>query len=295
MNDIDSIELCFYPKKIPSFKDALLGLCAPSKNKLRTYDLHHESILKQTVDGESYRLPLNLVYGCHIKLGEKCELKIIIENTDLIAFHKPPKLHSHPLSYNETDNCLSHLFHYRSEFYELFQKVNAGQFDRGLLYRLDFETSGLMIFIKDPVEYEFLRSNFHHIMKQKIYMARVHGNTKEQETLRHCLVPEGKNQAKMKVIKTSGELSDAILQYEKINYDPQNHTTLLKVFLETGIRHQIRAQLSSIGHPIVGDSLYGKDKDISVTLLLEANQYEWISSQGQKICLKNPFSSLSHN
>ena len=88
---------------------------------------------------------------------------------------KPANLFVHPLVYDEKNNCLSFLRTYKPAYLG----VNSKNYDRGLLYRLDFETSGVLVYVKNEIAYQYLRENFKTIAKKKTY-----GNTAKRKTLK---------------------------------------------------------------------------------------------------------------
>jgi len=179
------------------------------------------------------------------------DIKILHEDERFIVFDKPAGIHSHPLRYDEQDNCLSFL---RSIEKGKHLFVNEENYDRGLLFRLDFETSGVLIYCKN----ENLRNDiFTHRLNAialKRYTAVVIGDFNHPSDVSIPLKPFGKKGKKM-VFNTSGDVGE--MKVEKLNYNPEKDLSLLKIDLKTGLRHQIRAQLSHLGHPILGDELYG--------------------------------------
>ena len=72
------------------------------------------------------------------------DIEVLFENDDVIILNKPPNIHSHPLKYSEQDNCLSFL---RQQLKNNKMDVNKKSYDKGLLYRLDYVTSGVLFFI----------------------------------------------------------------------------------------------------------------------------------------------------
>lgn len=204
-------------------------------------------------------------------------VKIISENDMMVALHKRENLHSHPLSYGETDNVLSIL--YALERNDLLQ-VNSSHYDRCLLYRLDFETSGLMLAAKNDEIYHTIRKNYSTVMKRKVYHLKCRGkfaDSKKNEikTWIHYLEPAGKANHKIRAshhCTNSAEQKMAKLSFQVLNYHEATNSSDVMVFLETGLRHQIRSQFAFEGHPLVGDVLYGGSK--SSRLFLHAFEYE---------------------
>lgn len=217
---------------------------------------------------KAVELPLNLVNDLLINPEyQGPSIRILYEDDLWLAISKPCQIHSHPLTYNEKDNVLSFL---RANGFLKPIGINTTQFDRGLLYRLDYETSGLLILCNDERALVKIRSNFNQIVKQKIYLAIVKGKISSELKLNHHIKAFGPKGSKM-IEADDGQ--SARIDVSLIEYDKSKNHSLVKVFLHQGIRHQIRVQMSLIGHPILGDSLYGGEH--SNRLYLHCNEYQF--------------------
>jgi 23S rRNA pseudouridine1911/1915/1917 synthase len=183
------------------------------------------------------------------------DVEIILETDQFIVLNKPEKIHCFPLKYSEQNNILSYL---RSK--NKFEGLNIDLRNpaRGLLYRIDFETSGLLILAKKENIYSDIRSDFQQVMKEKIYLAIVQGEIKNELSLKHYLKPHGPRGSLIKCFDHTVEGSvKAEIMVKNLSYNKQKNLSLVKVELKEGHRHQIRSQLSYIGHAILGDILYG--------------------------------------
>jgi 23S rRNA pseudouridine1911/1915/1917 synthase len=213
-------------------------------------------------------LPIEVVNDGQISSGyEGQSIPIIYEDDLFLVCSKPEKIHMHPLKYGETNNLLSFLVD-QNKFSVL--KVNKHNWDRGLLYRLDFETSGLVIATKKDEVYKEMRSSFHDHFKEKYYLAWVSGLTPELQTLKHFLESYEKKGSKMREARSQGQ--EAELSYQRIRYNKNENKSLILVKLKHGLRHQIRVQLSLSGFPIIGDTLYGGARH--ERLMLHCLQYK---------------------
>jgi 23S rRNA pseudouridine1911/1915/1917 synthase len=215
-------------------------------------------------------LPMDLVNHLQINPQYRGPLpSILAETEDYLALHKPPGVHSHPLKYTDQDTLLNYL---ASIGHWGPLQINLQNYDRGLIHRLDFETSGVVLLAKTQAFHQRMRSDFNQQMKAKYYLAIVKGDFKAEGTWTHHFSARGEKGMRQQVGEAAskdsqrGELSLCKLQF-KAGY------SLVLVKLKTGLRHQIRAQLSYLGYPILGDVLYGGETQ--PRLFLHALKYEW--------------------
>lgn len=227
----------------------------------------------------SYAIPMECInHGkiCTATGTLLSKVKILAENDFVVAITKEEKIHSHPLSYGETDNVLSILLALGR--FDLL-RVNSSQYDRCLLYRLDFETSGLILAAKNDEVYSFIRKNFSTVMKQKTYRLKCQGQLKfPKGTWMHWLMPSGKSKSKMMALSLPDkrqESQQAELSYQVLSFDEANNQSEVEVYLKTGLRHQIRVQFAAMGHPIVGDELYSSTLSTSSVNRLYLHAYEY--------------------
>ncbi len=191
---------------------------------------------------------------------------ILDEKESFMAIHKPSGIHIHPLSYNESDNLLSFL---REEgHYSYLQNFSTSSlWDGGLLFRLDFETSGLVLLTSSQEEYNSARNNQLDI-RLKEYLVVVQGCYNGPEgVIEHFLSTSGK-----KVVEDKLKGSESHIEVQVL--ESNEHQSLLRVKLKEGRRHQIRIQLSLIGFPIWGDLLYGASEDSQGLFGLHCYHYQ---------------------
>lgn len=253
----------------PSLKEALQSCLGSSGQLLKRYYSSRELSRPQR-SHELVRLPLELVN--HLKVNPEYDgppIKVLHETQDYIAIHKPSEIHSHPLCYTDKNTVLNFL---ASEGHWAALKVNEISYDRGLLFRLDFETSGVLILAKNETFFQSIRGDFQKAIKRKLYWAIVEGDFHQEGTWTHHFKATGVKGSKQKVSSEFlGDSQEGSLKVKKVLY--ANGKSLLLVNLQSGLRHQIRAQLSFLGHPLVGDELYGGSA--SERLYLHAWRYEW--------------------
>lgn len=132
----------------------------------------------------------------------------------------------------------------------------------GVVHRLDQPVEGLLVFAKTPEAGKKLSGQLIGGELNKRYKARVYGcPMNEKDTLTDYLMKEG-NMAKV-TNQENKEAKKAVLSYKRIEGNIEEQESLLEVEIETGRFHQIRAQLSNAGFPILGDLKYGSEESIA--------------------------------
>ncbi len=131
----------------------------------------------------------------------------------------------------------------------------------GVIHRIDMPVSGLVLFARTSKALTRMNEIFHDRSVQKVYLAKVEGRPKAEKMLITHWLKRDENKNFSKAFTSEVKLSqEARLTYELI--ETNGKESLLKINLHTGRKHQIRAQLSAIGYPIVGDVKYGASKPL---------------------------------
>ena len=142
----------------------------------------------------------------------------------------------------------------------------------GVIHRLDRPTSGLVIFARTSKALERMNQQFRDKLVRKTYTALVQGNPKETEVLVHFLRKNESQNKSYVVDATQGK--EAKLRYRILQY--YDTYSLIEIELETGRHHQIRSQMSHIGHPLRGDLKYGaKRSNEDGSICLHASSIEF--------------------
>lgn len=195
---------------------------------------------------------------------EQVQNFILYEDNHLIVVHKPPGILSQA-DYSNDPDMLSLLKNYLKEKYQ-----KPGNVYLGLVHRLDRMTGGVMVFARTSKAAARLADQMQKHGFKKTYLAIVSGTFDDRRgTLIDYLI---KDETEVKSYVTTPEQGKkAILTYQVL--EEKNNQALLEIALETGRHHQIRVQLASRGHPIVGDVLYGSK--IKANLALYAYKLEF--------------------
>lgn len=263
-----SIEICFLEDYSDLFT-ALESVSSITKSQLKKLGLKKKDWELPVKARKEYSFDIDVINYLMINPNfSNDNAKIIEQNDNFVIMSKPFNCHSHPLKYSDSNNMLSFL---RSECGGSLLRVNKESYDRGLLFRLDYETSGLLLYCKKDFLYRELREEFATLVEEKVYYAIVQGNFSSR-SLTHKIVYTGSKGSKAKAMDVGHEEGiTASLDATRIKHNQEEDLTLLRVVLKEGHRHQIRVQLAAEGCPILGDALYGARE--SKRLFLHCHSY----------------------
>ncbi len=183
-------------------------------------------------------------------IKEDIDFEIIYQDDDLLVINKPQGLVVHPCSSTKSGTLVNGLL----AKIDNLSGIN-GVLRPGIVHRLDKNTSGLMIVAKNDFAHKFLASEIEKKVDfERQYIALCEGHFKESEGKIEGFLQRDKKDRKKMAVAANGKY--AITHYKVIEqigkYD------LVKFKLETGRTHQIRVHCKSLGHPIVGDDVYGR-------------------------------------
>ncbi len=184
------------------------------------------------------------------KPRQRVTLKVIYEDEDFIAIDKPEGMLS-----VESDKETECAFGYLLEGMQRENK-NARPY---VLHRIDKETSGVLVFAKNPKIHSMLRLHWNELVERREYFAIAEGIFEEKTGTIISYLKENVNNLVYSTNDPSGQ--KAITHYEVIKENVLGGYSLLKVMIETGRKNQIRVHLKEKGHPIIGDDKYGKKAD----------------------------------
>jgi 23S rRNA pseudouridine1911/1915/1917 synthase len=246
---------------------------------------------KVLVNGNRPNWNLPLVSGTklQIKLFEEEEIKaiptfkdipILYEDDHVIVFNKPAFMATHPNDPNLDVNTLMNaaVFYLQSKG----ESRNIRQ-----IHRLDRDTSGAILFAKHALAGAIFDRKLEKREIKRTYIAMVHGFLKTKKGTIREPIGRDRHHATRRRVSPSGQ--EAITNFQVLKLDIKNQISYVKCWLDTGRTHQIRVHLSHLGHPLVGDILYG-GKPIVARQALHALKLEFTHPFSQeKIKCHAPF------
>jgi 23S rRNA pseudouridine1911/1915/1917 synthase len=181
--------------------------------------------------------------------GEPLDLPILYQDADLVVVNKPAGMVVHPAAGHESGTLVNALIHHVDDLSGI-----GGEKRPGIVHRLDRGTSGLMVVAKNDRSHEELARQFHDREVEKEYIALVWGVVQAGRRIDAPIGRDPGDRKKMSArARRSREAVTRIVAAEHLH----PAVTLARVAIHTGRTHQIRVHLSAIGHPVVGDPLYG--------------------------------------
>ncbi len=212
-----------------------------------------------SVTGRTARANLTLHEGDRVLVGELIPkatdveaevlpLEILYQDPDLAVLNKPAGMVVHPAAGHATGTLVNALLHHLTDLSGI-----GGELRPGIVHRLDRGTSGVMVVAKNDAAHQELARQFHDREVEKEYIALVWGVVQAGRRIEAAIGRDPVHRQKMS--SRSSRARHAVTRITRAHHLPG--VTLCQVAIQTGRTHQIRVHLSAIGHPIVGDSLYG--------------------------------------
>ena len=184
---------------------------------------------------------------------QKMNLDIVYEDEDVILINKPKGMVVHPAPGHTTDTLVNGLLYHCKDN---LSGIN-GVARPGIVHRIDRDTTGILIVCKNDMAHNSIAAQLKEHSINRRYRALVHGNLKEDTgTVEGPIGRHPVDRKKMAINERNGK--PAVTHYTVL--ERFGNYTLIECKLETGRTHQIRVHMTSIGHPLVGDEVYGPAK-----------------------------------
>ena len=180
--------------------------------------------------------------------AEALPLEILYQDSDVAVLNKPAGMVVHPGAGHASGTLVNALLHHLTDLSGI-----GGETRPGIVHRLDRGTSGVMVIAKNDAAHQELSRQFQDREVEKEYIALVWGVVQAGRRIDAAIGRDPSNRQKMSA--RARHAREAVTRITRAHHMPG--VTLCQVAIHTGRTHQIRVHLSAIGHPIVGDSLYG--------------------------------------
>ncbi|MFJ7699187.1 RluA family pseudouridine synthase [Lysinibacillus fusiformis] len=191
-----------------------------------------------------------------------CAIDIVYEDDHCLIVSKPKGMATHPNDDRDTHTCMNHVMAHIQQ--------QGGMYAEHV-HRLDKGTQGLLLVAKHPLA----KSIFDRMIEEKsiirTYAAEVQGNIRSSSGTISESIGKDRHHASRRVVSKTGQ--HAVTHYEVVSR--YKHSCVVHLILETGRTHQIRVHLAYIGHPIIGDTMYGARETVSDDYELHAIQLEF--------------------
>lgn len=246
--------------------DVLLAEAVPEISRSHWKTLIQDGLV--TVNGAACKPNLKLRTGDAVSftipekttpelLPEDIPLEILFEDDAVLVLNKPPGLVVHPAVGNESGTLVNALLFHDPVFRGL-ERV-------GIVHRLDRDTSGVMVVAKSASAMAELQRQFKARETKKEYLALVWGHPPPNGRIETLIGRHPVHRQKMAVLEKGGR--EAVSNFQTVEKFAE--TSLVQVGIETGRTHQIRVHMAHLGHPVVGDAVYGRARKSKLPLVPE--------------------------
>ena len=184
--------------------------------------------------------------------AEDIPLDVAYEDADVIVINKPKGLVVHPAAGHWEGTLVNALLHHCRDSLSGV----GGALRPGIVHRIDKDTSGLLIVAKNDFAHQKLAAQLQDHTLARTYVCIVCGNLREDAGTVNAPIARDKNDRKKMAVRPDGK--PAVTHWQVLAHYPGY--TYVQCRLETGRTHQIRVHMASLGHPILGDTVYGHKK-----------------------------------
>ncbi|SLM29032.1 RluD1 [Desulfamplus magnetovallimortis] len=191
-----------------------------------------------------------------VPVPQPIQLSILYKDSHILVIDKPPGMVVHPAPGNTEKTLVNALLDYCPEI----SSVGDDFLRPGIVHRLDRDTSGVMVVALTNPSFEFLKKEFMFRRVEKKYLAFISGNLEQMSG--RVVMPIGRHPVKRKMMSVVNEAERG--RYAETIWrvlERHDGTDLVEAELKTGRTHQIRVHFKALGHPLIGDSVYGFKSD----------------------------------
>ena len=243
--------------------DKLVATRLPELSRSRVQDLLRDGHI--TLNGRSVKASVTLKVGDSVAVvipevkalevvAQDIPFEVLFEDKDILVLNKPPGLVVHPAAGNPDGTLVNALLHHCEDLSGI-----GGEMRPGIVHRLDKDTSGCMVVAKNDIAHRRLTEAFAERRLSKIYLAVINGLPKEASGRIQNYIGRHPVDRKRMAILYDGAGKEAVTEWEKISQC--QGSALIRCKLLTGRTHQIRVHMrEALGHPILGDPIYGNPK-----------------------------------
>ena len=244
--------------------DAYLSALYPEQSRSYIQNMIRSGVV--TVDGRAVKTGYKLSFGETIlwkqqdaapmkAQAEDIELDVMYEDSDIIVINKPQGMVVHPAAGHSDGTMVNALLHHCGDL----SGIN-GVIRPGIVHRIDKDTSGVLVAAKNDEAHIGLTAQWKEHNITRVYHALVHGVIPEDRgSIDAPIGRHPKDRKKMAVETAHGK--NAITHYRVLERFATADATYIELKLETGRTHQIRVHMAHLGHPVIGDPVYGRRKE----------------------------------
>ena len=204
--------------------------------------------------------------------AQNIALNVLYEDADLLVVNKPANMVVHPASGSPDGTLVNALLAHCGDSLSGI----GGEKRPGIVHRLDKDTSGIMVVAKNDAAHQGLSEQFaahgRDGRMQRLYQALVWGEPLPAAGTVDAALARSANNRKKIAVSKSNEARHAVTHYRRLESYAENQVSLIECRLETGRTHQIRVHMAHIGHPVLGDKLYGTGMKSRAVHLSEAQK-----------------------
>ena len=202
-------------------------------------------------------------------------IQILYEDGDILVVSKPRGLATHPAPSLKEPSLVNALLGMKTELSGV-----GGTFRPGIVHRLDKDTTGVLLVAKSDAAHAHLAKQIEKRSAKREYLAIVAGDLRIDGNAMRIEAPIGRdprNRQRMALVKEGKPAITHVFVVRRVDSG-----TLIRCRLETGRTHQIRVHLSSIGHPVLGDAVYGPRSNADMPMQLHAWRIEFEDLDGKR-------------